>query len=126
MGGILTYAPKRAVSFVLRWVGAISAAVTSFEGGAMEESRLAHTLLSPITAASAISNYSRASEATAHFLKAFPAELSITHGPGRSKTNRRRFKDKVWNRVNRIVAMDPKDLDIEIQQLASSQQETRT
>jgi hypothetical protein len=75
--------------------------------------RLAHSLFSPITAASAISNYSRASEATAHFLKAFPAALSITPGPGRSKTNRRRFKAKVWNRVNRIVAMDPKELDIE-------------
>ena len=32
--------------------------------------------------------------------------LSITHGPGRSKTNRRRFKAKVWNRVDKIAAMD--------------------
>ena len=88
--------------------------------------RLAHSLLSPIAAASTTSNYSKASEATAHFLKAFPAALSITHGPGRSKTNRRRFKAKVWNRVNKIVAMDPKELGIEIQQLASSQQERRT
>jgi hypothetical protein len=88
--------------------------------------RLAHSLLTPISTASATSNYSKASDATAHFLKAFPAALSITHGPGRSKTNRRRYKAKVWHRVNRIVAMDTKDLDIEIQQLASSQQEKHT
>jgi hypothetical protein len=49
--------------------------------------RLAHSLLTPISTASATSNYSKASEATALFLKAFPAALSIMHGPGRSKTN---------------------------------------
>jgi hypothetical protein len=49
-------------------------------------------LLSPVTTSVTISNYSKASEATAYFLKAFPAALSVTHGPGRSKTNRRRFK----------------------------------
>ena len=85
--------------------------------------RLAHSLLTPISTASATSNYSKASEATALFLKAFPAALSIMHGPGRSKTNRRRFKAKVWQRVNEIEAMDPGELHAEMQQLASSQQE---
>jgi hypothetical protein len=38
--------------------------------------------------------------AIAHFLKAFPATLSVTHGLGKPKMNRRRFKAKVWHRVS--------------------------
>jgi hypothetical protein len=60
-------------------------------GGGISTHSSAHSLLTPITTASTVSNYSKASEATANFLKAFLAALSIlsiTHGPGRSNTNR--------------------------------------